>query len=66
VVLPNGYRSSDGTPTSITFTGRLFGETSVLAVAEAYQKATDFNRRRPPLEAFLQARLREKQEEKKE
>ena len=35
VVLPNGYRASDGTPTSITFTGRLFGETALLAVAEA-------------------------------
>ena len=65
-VLPNGYRASDGTPTSITFTGRPFGETAVLAVAEAYQRATDFNRRRPPLEAFLQARLKEGQEEKEE
>ncbi len=64
VVLPNGYRASDGTPTSITFTGRPFGETEVLAVAHAYQKATDFNRRRPPLEKFLQARLKEKQEKK--
>ena len=53
MVLPNGYRSSDGTPTSITFTGRLFGETSVLAVADVYQKATDSNRHRPPLEACL-------------
>jgi Asp-tRNA(Asn)/Glu-tRNA(Gln) amidotransferase A subunit family amidase len=61
VVLPNGYRSSDGTPTSITFTGRLFGETALLAVAHAYQKATDFNRRRPPLEAFLKERQGEKQ-----
>jgi Asp-tRNA(Asn)/Glu-tRNA(Gln) amidotransferase A subunit family amidase len=64
VVLPNGYRSSDGTPTSITFTGRLFGETALLAVAETYQKATDFNRRHPPLEASLQARRKEKQEKK--
>ncbi|OFV82706.1 MAG: hypothetical protein A2Y78_11095 [Acidobacteria bacterium RBG_13_68_16] len=63
VVLPNGYRASDGTPTSITFTGKPFGETAVLAVAEAYQRATDFNRRRPPLEALLQAHLKEKQEE---
>jgi Asp-tRNA(Asn)/Glu-tRNA(Gln) amidotransferase A subunit family amidase len=66
VVLPNGYRSSDGTPTSITFTGRLFGETALLAVAHAYQKATDFNRRRPPLEAFLKERQGEKQARKKE
>ena len=56
VVCPNGFRTSDGTPTSITFTGRLFGETALLAVAQAYQGATDFHRRRPPLEASLQAR----------
>ena len=61
-VLPNGYRAFDGTPTSITFTGRLFGETALLAVAEAYQRATDFSRRRPPLEALLQTHLEERQE----
>lgn len=48
VVLPNGYRSTDGTPTSITFVGRLFGDAEVLAMAHAYQQATDFHRRRPP------------------
>ncbi len=47
VVLPNGFRSHDGTPTSITFTGRLFGETELLAVARAYQEATDFHLERP-------------------
>jgi Asp-tRNA(Asn)/Glu-tRNA(Gln) amidotransferase A subunit family amidase len=61
-VLPNGYRASDGTPTSITFTGRPFRETALLAVAEAYQRATDFSRRRPPLEALLQTHLEERQE----
>lgn len=50
VVLPNGFRTSDGTPTSITFTGRLYGETEVLSVAHAYQQATDFHLKRPPLE----------------
>ena len=50
VVLPNGFRRSNGTPTSITFTGRLYGETEVLAVAHAYQQATDFHLKRPPLE----------------
>jgi Asp-tRNA(Asn)/Glu-tRNA(Gln) amidotransferase A subunit family amidase len=49
VVLPNGYRSSDGTPTSITFIGRLHGETELLAVADAYQQATDYHLRRPPV-----------------
>ncbi len=47
--LPNGYRSDDGTPTSITFLGRLFGETDVLSVASAWQEATGYHRRRPPL-----------------
>jgi Asp-tRNA(Asn)/Glu-tRNA(Gln) amidotransferase A subunit family amidase len=50
VVLPNGHRSSDGTPTSITFTARLYGEADALALAHAYQQATDFHRQRPPLE----------------
>jgi len=49
VVLPNGFRSDDGTPTSLTFTGQLFGESDLMSVASAYQEATDFHRRRPPL-----------------
>jgi len=47
-VLPNGFREN-GTPVSITFIGRLFGEASLLAVAKAYQEATDFHTRHPPL-----------------
>ena len=49
VVLPNGFRSGDGTPTSITFNGRLFGETDLLAVARAYQQQTGFHLKRPKL-----------------
>ena len=55
VVLPNGFREdADGqrTPTSITFNGRLHGETAVLALAHAYQQATTFHLERPPLEAL--------------
>jgi hypothetical protein len=48
VVLPSGY-SAAGTPTSITFTGRLYDEARLLAVAKLYQDATDFHMRRPPL-----------------
>jgi Asp-tRNA(Asn)/Glu-tRNA(Gln) amidotransferase A subunit family amidase len=48
VVLPNGF-SAEGTPTSITLTGRLYDEATLLAVAKAYQDATDFHLRRPPL-----------------
>ncbi len=49
VVLPNGFRE-DLTPTSITFCGRLFGEAETLAVARAYQEATDFHRQHPTLQ----------------
>ncbi len=48
VVLPNGFRK-DGTPTSITFIGKLYGEAELLAVAKAYQDATDFHLKHPPL-----------------
>ena len=65
MVLPNGYRSSDGTPTNITFTGHLFGESAVLAVARAYQKATDFHRRRPPLETLRQTWVKERHDKEK-
>jgi Asp-tRNA(Asn)/Glu-tRNA(Gln) amidotransferase A subunit family amidase len=37
----------DGTPGSVSFVGRLFGETEVLQAAAAWQEATDFHRRRP-------------------
>ncbi|MCK5377390.1 MAG: amidase, partial [Acidobacteria bacterium] len=46
VVLPNGFRGN-GTPTSITFNGRLFGEAEILAVARTYQEATGFHLRHP-------------------
>lgn len=48
VVLPNGF-TDEGRPTSITFTGDLFDEDSVLRVAKAYQEATDHHLRHPPL-----------------
>ncbi|HNZ97681.1 MAG TPA: amidase, partial [Thermoanaerobaculia bacterium] len=48
VVLPNGFRS-DGTPTSLTFVGRLYGELEILTVADLYQRETGFHLRRPPL-----------------
>lgn len=49
VILPNGFRE-DGTPVSITFLGKLFGEAELLAVAHAYQSATDWHRRTPKLQ----------------
>ena len=48
VILPSGFRE-DGTPVSLTFLGRLFGEEALLRVANAYQKATPFHARHPVL-----------------
>jgi Asp-tRNA(Asn)/Glu-tRNA(Gln) amidotransferase A subunit family amidase len=49
VVVPTGVTES-GAPTSITFSGRLYDEATILAVAKAYQDATEFHLRRPPLD----------------
>ena len=48
VVLPNGF-SKDGTPTSMTFMGKLFGEAKLLAFAKKYQDATTFHMKHPKL-----------------
>jgi Asp-tRNA(Asn)/Glu-tRNA(Gln) amidotransferase A subunit family amidase len=48
VILPHGFRT-DGTPVSLTFLGRLFGEEALLRVAHAYQRATDFHLKHPAL-----------------
>jgi Asp-tRNA(Asn)/Glu-tRNA(Gln) amidotransferase A subunit family amidase len=53
VVVPHGFRKGDGTPTSIVFTGKLFGEAEALAVAQAYQGATDFHKKRPVVPTTL-------------
>lgn len=47
ISLPNGF-VDPGSPNAITLTGRLYDEATVLAVARAYQAATDFHRRHPP------------------
>jgi len=49
VVAPNGF-SKAGTPTSICFIGKLFGEAELLAVAKKYQDVTDFHRKHPKLD----------------
>jgi Asp-tRNA(Asn)/Glu-tRNA(Gln) amidotransferase A subunit family amidase len=49
VVVPDGF-TKEGTPTSISFIGRLFGEGKLLAVAKKYQDATDFHTKHPMLE----------------
>jgi Asp-tRNA(Asn)/Glu-tRNA(Gln) amidotransferase A subunit family amidase len=52
VVLPDGFRKSGEVelPRPIKFTGRLYGEAELLAVAHAYQRATGHHLRRPPLD----------------
>ena len=52
VCLPNGFRKG-GTPTGLTFTGHLFGETDLLALAKSYQDATDHHLKRPPEETWV-------------
>ena len=49
VVVPNGF-SERGTPTSITFIGKLFDEGTIIAVAKAYQDATDHHKKHPKLD----------------
>jgi Asp-tRNA(Asn)/Glu-tRNA(Gln) amidotransferase A subunit family amidase len=51
ISLPSGFRS-DGTPGSITFTGALYGEEALLAVAAAWQRATGHHERHPDLDAY--------------
>lgn len=52
VVLPSGVVKRDGVevPGALTFSGRLYGETELLAVAHAYQQATGDHLKRPALE----------------
>ena len=49
VILPSGFRENDGTPVSLTFLGNLFGEAELLAVARAWEQATEFHKHHPSL-----------------
>ena len=44
--VPNGFTEA-GTPTNMTFYGRPFGDTEVLALAKAYQDAAGFHLVKP-------------------
>jgi Asp-tRNA(Asn)/Glu-tRNA(Gln) amidotransferase A subunit family amidase len=48
LALPDGDRTG-GAETTLSFTGRLFGEAEVLQLAQAYQAATAWHRMRPDL-----------------
>lgn len=48
VIVPHGFNEK-GRPTSLTFAGRVFGEAPLLALARAYQDATDWHLKHPTL-----------------
>lgn len=48
LVMPNGF-TEKGSPTSISFLGKLFGEAAVLQLGKAFQDATDWDEKTPPL-----------------
>lgn len=45
--VPNGFGLKN-LPTGIQFTGRIWSESKLLALAHAYQQATDWHKKRPP------------------
>jgi aspartyl-tRNA(Asn)/glutamyl-tRNA(Gln) amidotransferase subunit A len=50
ITLPCGF-SKDGMPIGLQISGPRFGEVTVFALAHAYQEATEWHKRKPPLEA---------------
>jgi Asp-tRNA(Asn)/Glu-tRNA(Gln) amidotransferase A subunit family amidase len=70
-VFPMGFHDRDGRlmPGSVTLTGRLYDETTLLAVAHAFQQATGDHYKRPPVEAYLadeQKRIEQEKSKAKE
>ena len=47
ISMPGGFH--EGSPTSLRFTGKLFGEAEMLRLAHAWQAATDYHLQHPPL-----------------
>jgi amidase len=48
LTLPGGF-TEDSVPVGFQIVGRAFGEAEILAAGHAYQQATDWHRKRPPL-----------------
>jgi Asp-tRNA(Asn)/Glu-tRNA(Gln) amidotransferase A subunit family amidase len=48
---PSDFQNTGGPgmPVSLTFLGNLYGEAKLLVLARAYQEATGFHRKHPPL-----------------
>lgn len=72
-VMPFEFKDMNGRqgPGSVTFTGQLYGESTLLALSRAFQLETGDNLKRPPLEKYLaeseeEAKKAEKAEKKEE
>jgi Asp-tRNA(Asn)/Glu-tRNA(Gln) amidotransferase A subunit family amidase len=63
VVFPIGFHDRNGRarPGSVTLTGRLFDEGTLLSVAHVFQQATGDHLRRPPLDVYLAEEQNRKQ-----
>ena len=48
ITVPSGF-GQNGLPTAILFTGRAFSDETLVAIATAYQRRTDWHTRRPPV-----------------
>ena len=46
--VPNGF-DSEGLPTGLMISGAQWTDAKVMRIAQAYQQATDFHTKRPPL-----------------
>jgi hypothetical protein len=53
--VPDGTRDKgkNDQPGTITFTGKLFGETDLLTLAHVYQQSNTAHLKRPPLDKLL-------------
>ena len=47
LVMPNGF-NDQGSPTSISFLGKLFGEAELVALGRAFQEASEWEENHPP------------------
>jgi Asp-tRNA(Asn)/Glu-tRNA(Gln) amidotransferase A subunit family amidase len=66
VILPNGFRPSDGTPVSLTFLGKLYDEGTLCAVAKAYQDATGFHLKYPDIKPAVEKKKGENKKEEQQ
>jgi Asp-tRNA(Asn)/Glu-tRNA(Gln) amidotransferase A subunit family amidase len=48
LVVPNGFNEK-GSPTSISFLGKLQGEAALITIGRAYQEATEWDEKHPPI-----------------